>query len=123
MNVAIADVGALLVRARELCAKSEGLQSIAPTIRADALLIKAYAREVRGVRRLSGGYDTAQIARLVAGASLCDECLGRKTGLLVRRVRDVLNQFAEAVKLMTKQGRCDACLKMTVVHRLGRSRV
>src|SRR5438045_1575977 len=64
-------------------------------------------------------YDVAQIARLVRGASICDECLGLKTGLLVRRISDVLNEFAETIKFATTVARCDTCLKSTEVHRLG----
>ena len=64
-------------------------------------------------------FDAAEITALISTATLCADCLAQKIGVDVRRVREVLNQVAESVTITTRPGRCDSCLKQTVVHRLG----
>jgi hypothetical protein len=63
-------------------------------------------------------YDSIEITALISTASICNDCLADKTGILARRVQTVLNQIARSVNLMTAPGRCSRCLKQTVVHRL-----
>ena len=63
--------------------------------------------------------DVAEIVGLITTASLCDDCIATKTGIEARQVPKVLNQAARLFEVRTRPGRCDACLKQTVVHRLG----
>jgi hypothetical protein len=51
--------------------------------------------------------------------SFCDECVAKRVGLPARRIARVVHQIAETLIVTTQAGRCDACLKQTVVHRLG----
>jgi len=63
--------------------------------------------------------DASEIAGLITATPMCDDCLAHKTGLLPRRVRQVMNRLARTVKITMSSGRCAGCLKQTVVHRLG----
>ena len=58
------------------------------------------------------------VAALIPNVSLCDECVAKRVGLPARRIPRVVNQIAEALIVTTQAGRCDACLRQTVVHRL-----
>ena len=63
--------------------------------------------------------DASEIFGLITDTSLCNDSLAHKTGLVDRSVQSVLNQLARKIKLTTEAGRCAACLRQTVVHRLG----
>jgi hypothetical protein len=64
-------------------------------------------------------FDAGQIMALITAASMCGDCLARKTGPTARRIDGVLNGPADSVVVNTTPGRCNSCLKETVVHRLG----
>jgi hypothetical protein len=59
------------------------------------------------------------VAALILNVSFCDECVAKRVGLPARRIARVVHQIAETLIVTTQAGRCDACLKQTVVHRLG----
>ena len=59
------------------------------------------------------------VAALIPNVSFCDECVAKRVGLPARRITRVVHQIAETLIVTTQVGRCDACLKQTVVHRLG----
>jgi hypothetical protein len=63
--------------------------------------------------------DAMAVAALITNVSLCDDCVAKRVGLPARRVPSVVNQIAETLIVTTQAGRCDACLRQTVVHRLG----
>jgi hypothetical protein len=44
---------------------------------------------------------------------------GRKTGLTVTRVDEVLAHIRKTIAVTSSVARCDSCLNQTVVHRLG----
>jgi hypothetical protein len=52
--------------------------------------------------------DTPELAAKVSPAAICADCLRNRFGATPRQI------FAQ----MTKLGRCDSCLKQTVVRRL-----
>jgi hypothetical protein len=62
--------------------------------------------------------DAMAVAALITNVSLCDECVSKRIGLPARRVPGVVNQIAETLVVTTRMGRCDDCLRQTVVHRL-----
>ena len=104
---------AAIAHARALTAHSHTLHGNFVVRRADFL-------EERGEPRLHGGsdLDASVIASVLSGASVCAECIARKTGLTVAQVDETLRQIA-ATFAMAKVSRCDACLEETLVHRLG----
>jgi hypothetical protein len=81
------------------------------------LLLKVRAQEVRRARRLHGASDVDEplVASTLNSSALCAECIARKTGLAVTRIDEV----TLAMHTSAKVARCNACLKQTVVHRLG----
>jgi hypothetical protein len=52
--------------------------------------------------------DTPELAAKTSSAAICADCLRNRFGASPRQF------FSQ----MTKLGRCDSCLKETVVHRL-----
>jgi hypothetical protein len=72
-------------------------------------------------RRIAGSsdVDVPLIASVLGGASLCGDCIARKTGIARARVDEALERIGRSLALPTANGRCDACLKTTAVHRLG----
>ena len=63
--------------------------------------------------------EVGEVIALIAGIPICDDCLVDKTGLTARRVCDVLNEISGIFRIVTHARICAACLKQTVVHRLG----
>lgn len=102
-------------------AHSAILQSDARATRADSLMLKVHSQEVRGAHRLSGAsdVDSALVTTLIAGASLCVDCIARKTGLTIEQAVTAFRVLGKEMKLSAKVGRCDACLGRAVIHRLG----
>ena len=103
------------------------LQVTARATRADSLMLKVRAQEVRGARRLHGAsdadsppnLDASLIGSAITEASLCGDCLARKTGIPRGQVRDSVTRTAGTGKVNSRIDRCDACLKTAVVYRLG----
>jgi hypothetical protein len=59
--------------------------------------------------------DVPLLTSFITRESLCAECIAHKTGLAVTRVDEIVIGLHTNAKV----ARCDACLKQTVVHRLG----
>jgi hypothetical protein len=49
-------------------------------------------------------------AALSSDASLCGDCLARKTGVPRWKMSDVVTHLQKTVKVSSKVARCDACL-------------
>jgi hypothetical protein len=103
------------------------LQATSRSIRADSLVLKVRSQEARGARRLHGASDLegrsdldgSLIASFISDASLCGDCLARKTGSRPGQVRQAVTRMAGTVKVRSNIDRCDGCLKSAVVYRLG----
>jgi hypothetical protein len=103
------------------------VQATSRELCADSLILKVRAQEVRGARRLHGAsdvdgpsnLDASVIASLIGDASLCGDCLARKTGIPLRQVGNSVTRIRGTMKVTSKIARCDGCLKATVVYRLG----
>jgi hypothetical protein len=90
-----ADLAAVIKQSREVLGRSR------------ELILLAYPR----IRHIGGGSgDIGLISTTITGASLCLDCIARKTGVPVRRVDAMLTTVAAAIKLVVKPGRCDGCL-------------
>jgi hypothetical protein len=63
--------------------------------------------------------DDALIAAALTKVALCGDCIARKVGVPVSRLNGTLDRLTLSVKVTNGVARCDACLKQTVVHRLG----
>ena len=102
-------------------AHSAILQDDARAARADSLMLKVHSQEVRGAHRLSGAsdVDSALITSLIADASLCVDCIARRTGLKIEQAVTAFRVLGKTMKAPSKVGRCDACLERAVIHRLG----
>src|SRR5215212_25596 len=96
------------------------IRETATATRDDSLMLKVRAQEVRGARRLRGASDADAIlvTSLITAASVCIECIASKTGLKADQAATAVRILGKALSLTTQAGRCDACLRLTVVHRL-----
>ena len=63
--------------------------------------------------------DAAEIFGLITEASLCGDCIAHKVGAPRWQVENTLRRLGSIMKITTRVDRCDECLKMSVVHRLG----
>jgi hypothetical protein len=102
--------------------RSKVLIADARAIRTDSLIIKVRAQRARRARSIIGSSDDLDaplLASLIRDAVLCGDCLARKTGVPRWRVDDAARRIAEKVEITTEFGRCEACLRDAVVHRLG----
>jgi hypothetical protein len=104
---------------RSACTMCGGTKTV---VTADLRLLKVRAQEMRGARRLHGASDLDDIplaATLSRDASLCGDCLARKTGVPRWKMGDVVIHLRTTGKVSSNVARCASCLKQTVVHRLG----
>ena len=62
--------------------------------------------------------DAALVSTTITDASLCVECIAKKTGIPTPRVKAALEMIAETVKVAWHESSCDACLTTTKVFRL-----
>lgn len=62
--------------------------------------------------------DPALISTVITGASLCMDCIAKKTGIPLAQVEPVLVGIGETVKVMSDVAPCDACLTAKKVFRL-----
>jgi len=98
-----ADLAAVLDESRGLC--GQGLQ----------LAIAAYPR----IWPISGGSaDVELITLIITDASLCAECIAKKTGVLLRQVEPILVRIGKTVRVFDSGTPCDACLTTRKVFRL-----
>jgi hypothetical protein len=114
--------GTLVWAAGANCDAAARLRDIAGEIRAESLVLKVRAQEVRRARSIYGGAGDSEAARLVdaigAGA-LCAQCLSRKTSIAIPRIDEVLVGIGHTLRVTVAVALCDACGKQTVVHQLG----
>jgi len=59
--------------------------------------------------------DAPQIAAIIDKGALCGACIARRAGVPRQRVDRAFNRISG---ITADLGRCDDCLKQTVVHRL-----
>ena len=71
-------------------------------------------REIRG----SSGDDVGPVTLAIVGASLCVDCVARKTGVTKTRVERLLITVGRTLRLTTGAAPCDSCLNVTRVFRL-----
>ena len=71
---------------------------------------------------ISGGAgpadDVALVTAVITGASLCAECLAKKTGVPFGRIDAALGRMGQTLTVVITTARCDACLTVTKVFRL-----
>jgi hypothetical protein len=110
-----------LARAEAHVTTSIALVAEARAIRRTALWLKVHAQQVRGARVLHGASDddAASVLSLILERTLCTACVARKTGLLASRIDDLLIRLGHTVHSRIAIGRCEECLKETVVYRVG----
>jgi hypothetical protein len=72
------------------------------------------------MRRILGSsdFDRPTIVSLITDAALCGDCISRKTRIPRGRLDDALRWIADTVAITSRAGRCDACRKDAVVHRI-----
>ena len=69
--------------------------------------------------RKASDADGALITTIVSGASVCVPCIAKRVDLKPAHVDSALLVLGKSLKITARMGRCDACLKQTVVHHLG----
>ncbi len=62
--------------------------------------------------------DADVITSTITGASLCAECLARKTGIPFGRIDAALGRIGKTLRVMSDVAPCDGCLTATKVFRL-----
>jgi hypothetical protein len=65
------------------------------------------------------GINVSELVPVLTGKCLCTYCIGFKFDARRGQVDVALEQVGGLMRLVTTVARCDACLKETVVHRLG----
>jgi hypothetical protein len=71
------------------------------------------------VRSIAGGVDDpGLVLATIAGASLCPDCIARKTGMAAAEIDALLTKVASTIALTVTGGRCDACLESRTTYRL-----
>jgi hypothetical protein len=110
-----------IAHAKAYIATSEALVADSRALRSEALWTRLRAQDARGARHLSGASDddAGRIASLILGRTLCGPCLAEKAGVGSSRVDDVLVRIGHTVQSRLSFGTCEACEKVTVVHRIG----
>ena len=122
MPEAIAEIAraeALVFAAGVNCAESALLQDTARANRADSLILKAHAQEVRGARRLHGASDHPEpdepslivlITSVILDRPTCLLCLAAKVGATKLGVVRAMERIAVTVQIATAMDdRCRAC--------------
>jgi hypothetical protein len=72
-------------------------------------------RSLNGASHLD---DIPVAASLSRNATLCGDCLARRTGVPRWKMSDVVTHLQKTVKVSSTVARCDACLKHHVVYSL-----
>jgi hypothetical protein len=108
-------------QARAARAASDFVRARCLATRAAAHSVVFRSRIARGAAALSGtsDSDTPVLLAAIAGASLCDPCIARKTGLAQSDVTATLARLDKTLVITTELGRCDGCLGADLVSRLG----
>jgi hypothetical protein len=63
--------------------------------------------------------DVSRIATVIAGRSVCVDCLASETGQAVTQGDEAFASIRTTLGVISEVALCDHCLKQTVVHRLG----
>src|SRR5262245_36926666 len=102
-----ADLAAIIERSRDLLWQRRSLRR----------------RASPRLRQVCGGGSSAavQITLMIAGASLCLDCIARKTGIPGGQVDSLLTTIGQTVQVDTGPGVCSGCLTATRVFRLATS--
>jgi hypothetical protein len=91
------------------------LSESAALIARSAELCTAFRRHIAG----GADPDTSLIIEILAGgATVCLECLVRKTDVPASKVADVLQRVTEIVAMTVKMARCDGCLRVTEAYQV-----
>jgi hypothetical protein len=116
MLAAVAHSGTLQSTARALCVTSELFHFTAQAIRADSLILKVRAQEVRCARRLHGASDrdddtlTVLVVSVILERATCLICIASKVGATKLEGLRSLERMAATVHVAIEQaGRCRAC--------------
>jgi hypothetical protein len=72
-------------------------------------------------RFITGGSDAELITAIITGASLCIECIARRTGMSSAQVDTMLARIAMTVRLSVQPSRCTVCLEDKMVFTLYRT--
>jgi hypothetical protein len=72
-------------------------------------------------RAATGASDAELVTAIIAGAALCIECIGKRTGMPSPHVDTMLARIAMTVKLSVQARRCSACLEDKMVFTLYRA--
>ena len=68
---------------------------------------------------ISGGSEDVELITLIlTGASMCAECIAKKTGVPFLRVEPILTRIGKTIRVMDSGTLCDACLTTRKVFRL-----
>jgi hypothetical protein len=105
----------LIARSRALVAELEALVDGSRSLVRRSLALCPHRRTI------GGGSDAALITMMITGATLCLDCIAKKTGVPVPEVEAMLTGIAKTLKLSAAPGRCDACLGQTTVFCLDRA--
>ncbi len=68
---------------------------------------------------ISGGSDDPGLitAILADGATLCVECMAKKTGIPLAEIEPVLVRVSKTLRVQTAEARCGGCLSVGTVYR------
>jgi len=111
-----ADSRGLITRSRQLCNDFHTL------LAHSAALIARSAELCTVFRRISGGsgdLDSPRIVEVIATSSACLACVATKTGLPITRAEEAVERVRAFMAVIVETGRCEACLQITTVYRLG----
>src|SRR5438552_387024 len=106
---------------RQFLERSRWHRRRARETRADTSTLIARALQLRQVRTISGAsdLDTSTIVALLANVSLCIDCIAKKTGVPRDEAKTLLSRIQTSIIVTGESARCEACLALTTVFRLG----
>lgn len=115
LAIAHTDSRGLITRSRQLCHDVHAL------VAHSAALIARAAELCTVFRRISGSsdLDSPLIVEFIAASSACLACVATKTGVPIARAKETVERVRAFMAVIVETGRCEACLKVTTVYRLG----
>jgi hypothetical protein len=90
-------------------------------LRLKAYVLVAYSRALRmpdATPQKAGFAVSAVVAAFLAVEWTCTDCIAGPSALMVPRVVDALDSLGRALKIESQSAPCEACKRVTVVHRL-----
>ena len=95
----------------------------APAMRVAAANVRCETEQLLHGSRLRRGAASsdstpASIILVITGASLCDPCISRKTGIAEKDIAAALARMTGTIEIKADFGRCDRCMRPDLLSRL-----